>query len=147
MRRNIFNSKKLFIANVAICLIFFTISSLSLYALLFLEKYNLRYKNQSVEILLYIGYITVYMAALILLFVKPIKAVMYLSLTYFLAMMLNFYDFNIHYLKHEKNESRYLLIAIIILFVIIFSSLIYLNNKRKFTLDTSELDTIGKHND
>lgn len=147
MRRNIFNSKKLYIANVVICLILFTISSLSLYALLFHEKYNLRYKHQSVEILLYISYITVYMAALILLFVKPIKAVMYLSLTYFLVIMLNFYDFNIHYLKHEKNESRYLLIAIIILFAVIFSSLIYLNNKRKFTLDTSEVDKIGTHND
>jgi len=147
MKRNIFNSKKLYIANVVICLILFTISSLSLYALFFFEKYNLRYKNQSVEILLYIGYITVYMTALILLFVKPIKAVMYLSLGYFLAMMLNFYDFNIHYLKHEKNESRYLLIAVIILFTIIFSSLIYLNNKRKFTLDTSEVDKIGTRND
>jgi hypothetical protein len=96
MRRNIFNSKKLFIANVAICLIFFTISSLSLYALLFLEKYNLRYKNQSVEILLYIGYITVYMAALILLFLNPINAVIYLIITYFLSIILNFYYFNIH---------------------------------------------------
>lgn len=147
MKRNIFNSKKLYITNIIISLILFTISSLSLYSLIFFEKYTLKNVNQSIEIVLYSGYIIIYLIALILLFLKPGKAVSFLSIIYSLAIILNFFDFSIHYSKHEKNEARYLLIAIIVVFSVIFSSLIYLNNKRKFSFDTSEVDTIGTQND
>lgn len=147
MRKNIFNSKKLYIANIVISAILFIISALSLYALLFFEKYALENKSHSLEIALYAGYIIIYSIALILLFVKPAKAVKSLGIMYFLAFTLNFYDFTTHYSKQENNESRYLLIAVIILFAVIFSLLIYLNNKRKFIFDMSELETIGNNND
>ncbi|WP_148285314.1 hypothetical protein [Flavobacterium sp. B17] len=136
MRRNIFNSKKLYIANVIISLILFIISSLSLYSLIFFEKNTLKNENQSIELVLYSGYIITYLITVI-----------FLSIMYFLAIVLNFFDFSIHYSKHEKDEARYLLIAIIVIFSMIFSSLIYLNNKRKFSFDTSEVDKIGTQND
>lgn len=147
MRRNIFNSKKLYIANIIISVILFTISSLSLYSLIFFEKYTFKNLNQSIEIVLYSGYIIIYSIALILLFVKPAKVVSFLSIMYLLAIILNFFDFSIHYSKYEKDEARYLFIAIIVIFSVIFSSLIYLNNKRKFSFDISEVDTIGTQND
>ncbi|MDQ0594611.1 Kef-type K+ transport system membrane component KefB [Chryseobacterium ginsenosidimutans] len=148
MRRNIFNSKKLYITNIVISLILFLLTALTLYSFIFFEKYSFANENQSRDLILYFCYFIVYAIILILLLSKPQKAVLFLSIMYFLLIILNFYDFGIHYyLKYKNRESRYTIVVISTVLILIFSLLIYLNNKKKFHLDLSELDKIGTHND
>ncbi len=137
MSRILFNSKKLYIANVLISISFLLITILSLYSLVVGG-------SDRMEMILYVCYLIIYTSASPTLLLKIKKAIFSLHVIYSFAIVLNLFDFGAHYSKYDDLINRRLFIIIITVYTVLFSSLIYLNNKNRFRLNVSELDEIGK---
>ncbi|MDQ1162640.1 ABC-type multidrug transport system permease subunit [Chryseobacterium sp. SORGH_AS 447] len=104
MKRIIFNSKKLYIANLFVSSIFFLITVFSLYSFI------MQADNKGIEVLLYTCYFITYAGALTILLLKTKKAVITLNVIYFFAIVLNVVDFCIHYSKYTDVSSQYFLL-------------------------------------
>lgn len=137
MKRIIFNSKKLYTANLSVSSIFFLITVLGLYSVI-------SDRNWTIELVLYLCYFVIYAGASAILLIKPKKAVISLNIIYFFAIIFNVIDFFIHYSRYDHLNRKYFFVIIIAVFTTLFSLLIYFNNKNRFYLNTSELDEIGK---
>lgn len=144
MKRDIFKSKRLYIANLTFVGILFMLTTLSLYSLFFVLGYDTKEDNEMAEKALYWTYFSFYAVGLILLLVKPLKAIRYLNIVYCLAIILNLIDYAIHYSKYEQSIAKYFFIFIVVSFTIIFLTLLYFNNRKIRDLSFSELDEIGK---
>lgn len=138
MKRIIFNSKKLYTANLFVSSIFFLITVFSLYS------FTTNANNKGIEVLLYTCYFITYAGALTILLLKTKKAVVTLNVIYFFSIVLNVADFCIHYSKYTDVSSQYFLVIIIAIITGLFLLLIYLNHRNRFRLNASELDEIGK---
>ena len=144
MRRTIFNSKILYIVNLIFNLILLLISVLSLNTLIFSKGLNFSKTDYFKEISLYIGYFIIYLFAVTVLIIKPKKTVFFLTVVYSLGILFNISDFVIHYFKYEDSRNiQILFIFLTIVGVLIFSFLIYFNNKRRFVINFRELEEIG----
>lgn len=137
MKRIIFNSKKLYTANLSVSSIFFLITLLSLYPFIAGD-------DQRKDLILYVCYFIIYISSLLVLLLKVKKAIVYLNIIYSLAIVLNIIDFGINYSKYHDLMSKYIFIIIATVLVTIFSLLIYFNNKYRFRFNAYELDEIGK---
>ncbi|TDX87267.1 hypothetical protein B0I22_1455 [Epilithonimonas xixisoli] len=147
MKKKIFSSKTLYLLNVIFNLILFIITVLSLSYFIFSNDDRFFDRNHLSELLLYCGYFIIYFFALIVLLFKPKKSILFLNIIYVLGILLNFYDFNIHYLKYEGSNGQIFFIILISIFTLIFTSLIYFNTKNKFKISFYELNEIGKPQD
>ncbi len=137
MKRIIFNSKKLYTANLSVSSIFFLITLLSLYPFIAGD-------DQRKDLILYVCYFIIYISSLLVLLLKVKKAIVYLNIIYSLAIVLNIIDFGINYSKYHDLMSKYIFIIIATVLVTIFSLLIYFNNKYRFRFNAYELYEIGK---
>ncbi len=137
MKRIIFNSKKLYTANLSVSSIFFLITVLSLY-------FFIAGDDERKDLILYVCYFIIYISSLLVLLLKTKKAIVYLNILYSFAIVLNIIDFGSHYSKYNDLISKYIFIIIATVLIAIFSLLIYFNNKYRFRFNASELDEIGK---
>jgi uncharacterized membrane protein len=137
MKRIIFNSKKLYTANLSVSSIFFLITVLSLYPFIVGDE-------QRKDLILYVGYFIIYISSLLVLLLKTKNAIVYLHIIYSFAIVLNIIDFSIHYSKYHDLISKSIFIITASVLITIFSLLIYFNNKYQFRFNASELDEIGK---
>ena len=144
MEKKIFNSKTLYLINIIFDLILFIVTVLSLSFLIFSKNARFSDRNNLIEISLYCGYFVIYLFALIVLFTKPKKSVLFLNISYLVGILLNFYDFRLHHLKYAGSNALIFFIFLIIIFTLIFTSLIYFNTKNKFKISFYELNEIGK---
>uniref|UniRef100_UPI0025FBACCD hypothetical protein n=1 Tax=uncultured Chryseobacterium sp. TaxID=259322 RepID=UPI0025FBACCD len=78
MKRIIFNSKKLYTANLSVSSIFFLITLLSLYPFIAGD-------DQRKDLILYVCYFIIYISSLLVLLLKVKKAIVYLNIIYSLA--------------------------------------------------------------
>lgn len=144
MKREIFKSKRLYIANLIFVGILFLLTTLSLCSLFFDLEYDTKEDNVMAEKALYWTYFSFYGVGLILLLVKPSKTIRYLNILYCLVIILNLIDYAIHYSKYEHSIAKYFFIFIVVALTIIFFILLYFNNRKIRDLSFSELDEIGK---
>lgn len=147
MEKKIFNSKTLYLVNIVFNLILFILTVFSLSNLIFSKDVRISDRDDLNELPLYFGYFIIYLFALIFLFTKPKKSILFLNIIYILGILLNFYDFCIHYLKYEGSNGQIFFIVLITIFTVIFTSLIYFNTKKKFKISFYELNEIGKNQD
>lgn len=125
---------------------FLIVTILSLLALIFIGD-KLTNENKGEQLVLYFVYMIIYTIAVVILFVKPKKAVFYLNLIYLFALAINFYEFLRHYLKSNINSTKLMYIIMILIFITIFMTFIYFNKKYKFKIKFSEIEDIGTHKD
>lgn len=143
MKRNVFNSRRLYIANIVFSLILLALTIISLYFVIYRLADDIRTENQNLELVLYSVYFLIYILALIVLFLRRRKTIIYLNIIFLLAITLNVIDYNIHYSEHKSSLIKYISLCITISIISVFSLIMYLNNRKKHDSSLLELDEIG----
>lgn len=143
MKKYIFNSKRLYFANLIFCIFLLSLTILSLYLINNFTDDNLRAENKNQEIILYSVYFVIYTCALIVLFTRLKKTLVYLNILFSFAIILNIFDCIFHFSEHNSSLLKFISLFISFSFMVGFSVLIYFNNRKRESNAWSELDEIG----
>jgi len=142
MKKYIFNSKRLYFANLIFCIFLLSLTILSLYLINNFTD-DLRVENKNQELILYSVYFVTYTCALIVLFTRLKKTLVYLNILFFFAIILNIFDCIFHFSEHNSSLLKFISLFISFSFMVGFSVLIYFNNRKRESNAWSELDEIG----
>jgi len=146
MKNNIFNSKRLFIANIIFCSILLTLTIISLYAFIYMPNSGSVDEYKGLELFLYSIYFVIYILALIVIFLRHKNTIRYLNIIFSFAIILNVADFGIHYSEYNNTIVKYISVGITTVIILVFSVMLYLNNRKRPDLSLIELDEIGNKN-